>query len=422
MGAGGLGGNGSSQNDLGGGIFSFLLCRPHGHGNGTSSRASRATWSTKAAIGEESPDGRSHPNAAWWTNLVWCVKVEEVPAEGEETRLARYCKFEDEAGHAQWAKMTIVNLGCPPFHNLGRHLQRNIRAFTELRQAYFNHQPRSWITYHAWIILEVAGCDLFIVCEKKTDRLELMIGEGQIVRLVAKHFRVNGTERDAQRYFEQPRQVLDSKVTVCQLLEWLDGPLSDHWEMYDMLWSNCQHFTTTLEAFLLDPGSAKKASKSSGKSTSSASDPGFRALSAVRADHTAMQSVPEELLADRDFVMAALKQNWRALRYASDKFRQDRDVVLAAVAQDAHALRYASAGLRQDHDMVLAAARRKASALSFAPAELRRNRDFILAVVRENGHALRYTTEELRKDRDVVLAAVQQTGFALRYAAVELPT
>ena len=50
----------------------------------------------------------------------------------------------------------------------------------------------------------------------------------------------------------------------------------------------------------------------------------------------------EELRADRNAALAAVRQNGRALCCASEETRADAEVVLAAVKQDGAALRYAS--------------------------------------------------------------------------------
>jgi hypothetical protein len=56
----------------------------------------------------------------------------------------------------------------------------------------------------------------------------------------------------------------------------------------------------------------------------------------------------EELLADREFVLAAVKRDGHALGYASEELCADREVVLAAVTQDGNAIQHASEELGAD--------------------------------------------------------------------------
>ena len=69
----------------------------------------------------------------------------------------------------------------------------------------------------------------------------------------------------------------------------------------------------------------------------------------------ALKNASPELQADREVVLAAVRQNGWVLCYASTELRADREVVLAAVQQDGRALEFASPELRADREVVLAA-------------------------------------------------------------------
>ena len=60
------------------------------------------------------------------------------------------------------------------------------------------------------------------------------------------------------------------------------------------------------------------------------------------------RAVSDELCADREVVLAAVKQSGYALESASEELRADREVVMAAVKQDGRALRCASNALQAD--------------------------------------------------------------------------
>jgi Domain of unknown function (DUF4116) len=116
---------------------------------------------------------------------------------------------------------------------------------------------------------------------------------------------------------------------------------------------------------------------------------------------------------DRDFMLAAVKQDGLALEDANEQFKDDREVVLAAVQQNGWALEDASEQFKEDRDFMLAAVQRNGLALRFASEQLKDDREVVLAAVQQNGLVLRDASEQLKGDREVVLAAVQQNGWVL---------
>ena len=65
--------------------------------------------------------------------------------------------------------------------------------------------------------------------------------------------------------------------------------------------------------------------------------------------------------------------------------------------------------LQADREIVLAAVRQNGLALIYA-WPLQSDRKIVLAAVRKNGKALAYAAFRLRADRKIVLAAVQRNG------------
>lgn len=74
-------------------------------------------------------------------------------------------------------------------------------------------------------------------------------------------------------------------------------------------------------------------------------------LAALQADTSgsAFKYLPAAIRADREMVLAAVRQNWRSLEHVPQGFLSDSEVVNAAVLQSLEALRYVSAtvGLQQ---------------------------------------------------------------------------
>ncbi len=87
---------------------------------------------------------------------------------------------------------------------------------------------------------------------------------------------------------------------------------------------------------------------------------------------------------------------------------------------DLYALRDADKSLKADRETMLAAVKQNGGALSYAAKVLQADRRLVLAAVKQNGSALEYAAKSLRADREIVLAAVKQDGEALQYAAPAL--
>lgn len=323
-----------------------------------------------------------------------CAKADRVEKDGKPTPTTRYYQFDQGMEGVLRVKTTVHKLREPPYNLLGKDVQRTITAFTEVRQPYWHLQPESWITYHAFTILEVDGGVLYILLERKTDMLEMVIGEENIPLCIMKAFRAVGGGRNMRLCIEQPRQELRIRTTLYQLLEWIDGPVEENWQHYDLLNANCQHFARDLQQFLLKPF-----------------DSGMV---------LPFQVAPLPDRRSRDLALAAVRQDWHALKYATEEFRRDRIVVLTALEQDGRALRYAHIDLRLDRAIVLAAVRQNGFALPYVEGHLRQDREVVLAAVQQKGHMLCYCAEEHRRDKKVALAAVRQDGYAVRYVAGKL--
>lgn len=334
----------------------------------------------------------SHPTESWWSSQVVCSKAEVVTLEGKPTDTEQYYTFELEGSNPLVVKNTLHELSGPPEHLLGRNIHRNITAFIEVRQPYWGCQPDWWITYHSLILLEVDDGALYILCERKTDALEMVIGELGIPLDCMKALRVYGPGRDLQRCIEQKREPLSVIITIHDFFIWLDGPLEEQWGPYDLLTANCQHFTGDVKGFLRDPLVTLN-----------------RSFPLERASHDQQM--------DQRFVSAEVARDWRALKFAREDFRRDRAVVLQAVARDGRALRYAHPKLRTDRELVLKAVANNGSVLPYVEGFLRQDREVVKAAVQQKGLMICYAALEHRQDRAVALAAVRQDGSALRYIA-----
>eukprot|EP00971_Amphidinium_carterae_P110326 2185863-Amphidinium_carterae.1 len=125
-----------------------------------------------------------------------------------------------------------------------------------------------------------------------------------------------------------------------------------------------------------------------------------RFLSAVKWNRVLEQRpVPRCYRADREIVLAAVRQNGYMLQFAAEECKADREIVLAAVQQT---------GCEDG------------SVLQFAAEECKADHAIVLAAVKHNGMALEMAAEECKADCEIVWAAVQQNPDALQDAADEL--
>merc|ERR1719443_805986 len=169
-----------------------------------------------------------------------------------------------------------------------------------------------------------------------------MFGERDIMEVFARQFRVTEDVRTVARSssFRHERHDVDVYLTVQHLLDWIAGPLAEKWRQYNLVWSNCQHYAEDLRQFLMT--GQRKADRE-------------LVLAAVKQNKEALLYAEEELRADRDFMLAVVKQNGLALQYTTDALRADRQVVLAAVTQSGWSLKYAAEELKADCNLVLTA-------------------------------------------------------------------
>lgn len=339
-------------------------------------------------------DWKSHPNEAWWASQVLFASVQEVPEKQEEDETEQHYKFIGEGANVHWVKIKRVPLTRPP--DLPKHMDKVITAFTEIRQPYWKLQPHSWITYHAFIILELNMGEMYVMLERKTDMLEIVIGDFDIPMGFMKAFRAIGPGRNPGQCLQEPRVELSRRVTLRMLFKWIDGPVEERWVPYDILKANCQHFAEDVQAFLLDPNA-----------------PEHRTLNPLNQFRSNVKD-------KKSFFLAVVEQIPRALKYLPLQYRRDEEIVQAALTVDGSAIRYASLDLRKDLDIVLTAVTQNGYALPYVHPSIRQDRKVVQAAVQQNGYVLCYCVERHRVDKEIALIAVHQDAYALRYVGREL--
>mgnify|MGYP001208434180 FL=1 len=129
-----------------------------------------------------------------------------------------------------------------------------------------------------------------------------------------------------------------------------------------------------------------------------------------------LQDADEKLKADKEVVLAAVKQSGSALEYANKKLKADKEVVLAAAKKYTSVLEYADKKLRANKKFILAAVKQSGYALQYAEDKLKADKEIVLIALKKDGLAIQFANDKLKVDKEVVLAAVKQDENAVQYA------
>mmetsp|Transcript_49583 Transcript_49583/g.106138 ORF Transcript_49583/g.106138 Transcript_49583/m.106138 type:complete len:709 (+) Transcript_49583:116-2242(+) len=140
-------------------------------------------------------------------------------------------------------------------------------------------------------------------------------------------------------------------------------------------------------------------------------------LEAVKYGGKNLSFASSKLRGDHSFVFEAMKVDGSALAGAIDSFRSDRKLIAQAMAMGAGAaLSGAVEYLREDKAFVLECAAQAPEALLHAGESLRFNKDFALEAVKMNGQALQYMPMKFKADHEVAAAAMYEDAGAANYA------
>merc|ERR1719330_1816079 len=111
----------------------------------------------------------------------------------------------------------------------------------------------------------------------------------------------------------------------------------------------------------------------------------------------ALSFAAAELRADRDFVVEAVRRNWKALQFASVELRSDPGVCLEAVSQDWRAVGFfGTQEMRWQKELLIATLRGRWDLFEGAPEGMRADKDVALEACRQNGEAFRYASRALQ--------------------------
>jgi serine/threonine-protein kinase TTK/MPS1 len=124
-------------------------------------------------------------------------------------------------------------------------------------------------------------------------------------------------------------------------------------------------------------------------------------LSKLETGAIAYKDVDQTLWANKQFVLAAIKQNFDAILLANASLQKDREILLEA-AKKAWCLEY------HNEDSLEAAERKWYLLEILFDANIKKDKEFMLEVLKEDGNALKCADASLQEDREIVLAAVKR--------------
>ena len=149
-------------------------------------------------------------------------------------------------------------------------------------------------------------------------------------------------------------------------------------------------------------------------------------IKAMALDSDAFQYAPENIRADREFILSLIRDRnigrlcVSFLQYALPNVRSDRELMSEAIKREGGSLQWANNELRADKEFLLASIKSNAEALQYAPEEMRSNREIVLEAVKQNCWTLSYASDALKDDEEIVRTAIERTKDPLMYASKRL--
>ena len=146
-------------------------------------------------------------------------------------------------------------------------------------------------------------------------------------------------------------------------------------------------------------------------------------LALLAYNGTYLEHASDELKADKEVIMAALKSGYSLpYEHVSDALKTDKDFLLEIVSLDAYCLEFFSEELKQDEQIVLAAAKHFGdAALEFGADKFKTNKNIITEAVKSSSKVLSFLAENEKNDKNLVITAVKHHGGSpLQYASEQL--
>lgn len=123
-----------------------------------------------------------------------------------------------------------------------------------------------------------------------------------------------------------------------------------------------------------------------------------------------IEEFPDELKADRSFMLSAVQLCGHALEFASDKLKADKEVVLAAVKTEAAAISYAAPEIKNDAEVIKAALKASGYVSQIKKTEKTDDLEISTTPGDDEGWRSMLSPERLSRVDAIALANKQQSG------------
>jgi len=123
---------------------------------------------------------------------------------------------------------------------------------------------------------------------------------------------------------------------------------------------------------------------------------------------------------DKDWIILAITvQGYSKIRdfirnsgVADEKILDDKEILLKALEVDRNfSIEYVSEELKADKEFVLEAIKRRPNSIKYASEKLRTNREFILEAVRQTPIVMNLVIETFKDDREIAIEALRRWKF-----------
>ena len=121
------------------------------------------------------------------------------------------------------------------------------------------------------------------------------------------------------------------------------------------------------------------------------------------------KNLPQEILADREFIIASVNYDGALLEYVQDKFKADKEIILIALNQNYHAYHFIAHELKIDPDFIMPIIEKYPLLIDQAEENIKSNRDLVLKCIKIIGvDAIWNLSPSLYEDVEIVVEALDQ--------------
>ncbi len=128
-----------------------------------------------------------------------------------------------------------------------------------------------------------------------------------------------------------------------------------------------------------------------------------------RFELSIFKNLQEEILSDREFVIAAVNYDGTLLEYVPDKLKADKEIILIALNQNYNAYPFVAHELKIESDFIIPIIEKYPLLIDKAEENIKSNRDLVLKCIKKIGvDALWDLSTSLYEDVEIFVEALDQ--------------